>query len=226
MLAQPCVGAHAHAAPRADTNFSSERLHDIYSSDLVNTVGNCASRVTAMIGKYCDGLAPSDRDSAGAFIAVGAAAAPVDWPRCSAAAAATSLAAYEALDLATAARTAIRLVTDVDVYIQATEPFKLAKEPGRGAELGAILYQCLEAVRIAGVLLEPLMPSKMAELAGALGGVEGTIAERAAWGGLRPGTPLPKLALFPRADSPDAPPAAAPQPPKPAKKQKANKTAE
>lgn len=34
-----------------DANFSEERLNDIYSCDLVNTLGNCASRTTAMINK-------------------------------------------------------------------------------------------------------------------------------------------------------------------------------
>ena len=30
-------------------------------------------------------------------------------------------------------------------------------------ELGAVLYQCLETLRIACVLLEPFLPNKMAE---------------------------------------------------------------
>ena len=114
----------------------------------------------------------------------------------------------------------------MDVFIQATEPFRIAKEPERRAELGAILYQCLEAIRIAGVMLAPVMPVKMAELALALaGGDEAAAAaaaavptaQRVAWGGLKPGARVAKLALFPRVEPPDAPPAAA-APPTPAKK--------
>jgi methionyl-tRNA synthetase len=130
----------------------------------------------------------------------------------------------------------VRLVTEIDVFIQATEPFKLAKDASRTAELGAILYQCLEALRIAGVLLAPVMPVKMAELDAALAGgapaAGGTpaapaapTAERVRWGGLRPGTQVAKLALFPRVESPDAPPAAAAAAPPAAKKPKTEKKA-
>ncbi len=192
----------------------------------MNTLGNCASRVTAMVGKYFDGACPSERDASGAVVPITAAAQPVDWPRRASEASATALAAYDALDLSTAARTAVRLVTDVDVYIQATEPFKLAKDSAKTAELGAILYQCMEAVRVAGALLSPIMPDKCAELAAALGDdVAVPLATRVQWGRLKTGTQLPKLALFPRVESPDAPAPPPPPPPKPAKKQKAPKPA-
>jgi methionyl-tRNA synthetase len=196
----------------------------VYSSELVNTVGNSASRVTAMVEKYFDGALPSETDAQEQRIV--AAAGGVDWPARAAAAAAITTEGYESLELSSAARAAIRLVVDVDVFIQATEPFRLAKDADRRAELGAILYQCLEAIRIAGVLLAPVMPVKMAELALALaGGDEAAAAQAAAvptaervkWGGLRPGTRVAKLALFPRVEPPDAPPAAAVAP-TPAKK--------
>lgn len=47
-------------ANETDANFSAERLHDLYTAELVNTVGNCASRTTAMIGKYFESLIPSE----------------------------------------------------------------------------------------------------------------------------------------------------------------------
>ena len=207
-----------------DANFSSERLHDIYTADLVNTLGNCASRVTAMIGKYYDGATPGETDpTTGQRVAVTTitGAPALDWPARAAVAADTCLSAYEALDLATAARAAVALVTEVDVYIQSTEPFKMAKDDSRRAELGAILYHSMEAVRIAGALLSPVLPTKMQELALALG--EDTaqpLGSRVTWGGLPPGRLLPKLALFPRVDSPDAAPPAASAPAKTGKKQK------
>jgi methionine--tRNA ligase len=196
-----------------DANFSAERLQDVYSAELVNTLGNSASRVTAMIGKYFDGVVPTELDAASGARIVTALGGGVDWPARAAAAAATAADAYESLDLATAARAGVRLVTDVDVFIQATEPFKIAKDETRMAELGAILYQCLEALRIAGVLLAPVLPVKMAELNLALCGADVAAAaaadalptaQRVAWGGLRVGTRVEKLALFPRVESPDA----------------------
>src|SRR6185295_10486465 len=42
----------------SDANFAAAHFHDVYSKDLVNVVGNCPSRVTAMIGKYFEGRIP------------------------------------------------------------------------------------------------------------------------------------------------------------------------
>jgi hypothetical protein len=57
-------------------------------------------------------------------------------------------------------------------------------------------------VRIAGVLLEPFLPEKMAELRGALKQEAGApLAKRATWGGLAAGTVLDKCALFPRLEA-------------------------
>jgi len=213
-----------------DANFSAERLHDTVSAELVNSLGNCASRVTAMVGKYFDGLLPPERDAAG--LRVCAAASPLDWPARCEQAAAEATQAYEALQLAAAARCAVRLVSEVDSFVQVTEPFRLAKQPERRAELGAILYQCMEALRIAGELLAPVMPGKMGELALALGqaGRSGEpLAERLRWGGMQPGVRLEKLALFPRVEAPLEPgaagaaAAAAPAPAPGKKKQKAPK---
>jgi hypothetical protein len=52
----------------------------------------------------------------------------------------------------------------------------------------------------AQVLLEAVMPEKMAELATALGtsGMPGTMQQRAQWGGMQPGQTVAKVALFPR----------------------------
>jgi methionyl-tRNA synthetase len=87
----------------------------------------------------------------------------------------------------------------VDAFINRTEPFKVAKDPARADELASILAQCAEAVRIAGVMLEPFLPQKMAELRAALGtSADLPFAQRTAWGGIAPGTALAKCALFPR----------------------------
>ena len=69
----------------------------MYSSELVNTVGNSASRVTAMIEKYFDGVLPAETDAAGRRIV--ADAGGVDWPARAAAAASTTAEGYESLEL-------------------------------------------------------------------------------------------------------------------------------
>src|SRR5204863_3625894 len=126
-------------------------------------VGNCASRVTQMIVKYFDGaVPPPDEKSI-------PAAMRIDWPALSQQAVADASAAMERFDLSAAVSAALGLIRKVDAFINATEPFKVAKDESRKAELGTILYQCVEAVRIASLLLWPVLPGKMEELWRSLG---------------------------------------------------------
>jgi methionyl-tRNA synthetase len=175
----------------SDADFRAQHFHDTYTSELVNVVGNCPSRVTAMIGKYFEGRMPADAQRGG------------EWPARCAAFAGQWAKAIDELDLVAAANAPMSLLREVDAFINRTEPFKVAKDPARAGELASILAQCAEAVRIAGVMLEPFLPEKTAQLRAALGGAAagGTFAERAAWGGLAAGTALDKCALFPRVEA-------------------------
>jgi methionyl-tRNA synthetase len=99
----------------------------------------------------------------------------------------------------------------VDGYINATEPFKVAKDESRRDELAAILYHCAEALRIASLGLYPAMPDKITEMWSRMGvqlEAGDTYESLAQWGGLQPGTAIVKgEALFPRADPAAEPPA-------------------
>ena len=79
----------------------------------------------------------------------------------------------------------LELATATNRYIDATEPFKLAKDPSQRERLGTILYACAEAVRIVLSYLEPFMPEKAAEgLAqlGVSGGESRSLSERGRFG--------------------------------------------
>lgn len=122
------------------------------------------------------------------------------------------------LDLVRAADAPMKLLREVDAFINRTEPFKVAKDPARVSELASILSQCANTVRVAGVMLEPFLPGKMAELEAALGQGAGASAgagagagngvhaqawaDRTRWGAIAPGTALQKVALFPRVEAP------------------------
>ena len=67
-----------------------------------------------------------------------------------------------ALHEATAA--AFRLVSATNEFVAANQPWALAKDPAREAELTGVLYDAAEAVRIAAVLLQPVMPASAAEI--------------------------------------------------------------
>ena len=188
-----------------DADFAHDRFVEVYNSELANGIGNASSRVSNMIAKYFDGACPEPVDAA---VFEGE-----DWAAKSGECVERGVAAMERVDLTTALRAGVELSTAVDQFIHRTEPFKRAKDPARMGEVGTILYQCAEALRIAAVLLTPAMPGAMAVLLERWGQtpVESADSFRAmcAWGGLRPGTTIVKGdALFPRAD-PDAP---APEP--------------
>jgi methionyl-tRNA synthetase len=185
-----------------DSNFSAAHFHKMYADDLVNTVGNCASRVTAMIGKYFDGVVPevgSQRSD------VRGQSGGIDLPAAAVEAVRRVDAAMKAFDLAAAASEGIGLLRKVDAFINATEPFKVAKDPSRKDELAMILYQCIESVRIASLLLSPVLIARMPELWSALGVAapsrDAPLGEMTRWGGLKPGTKVQKVALYPRIES-------------------------
>ena len=106
----------------------------------------------------------------------------------------------ESFSIAKAIEQGMQLIRDVDLFINDTAPFKLAKDDTKQAELGAILYQCLETLRIATLLLSPALPMKMKEFHDAIGTglCSENLIEAAGWGLLKPGTTVAKVALFPR----------------------------
>jgi methionyl-tRNA synthetase len=119
-------------------------------------------------------------------------------------------------ELDAAVRCGIELVGNVDVFINATQPFKMAKDlPAQGPKLATVLFRCAEALRIASLLLSPAMPDKMAELWKRWNCVPPAgvpLSELAAFGGayaLKAGQTVEKGdALFMRADAAEPPPSA------------------
>ncbi len=193
-----------------DSDFAHAKFVEVYNADLANGIGNSASRVANMIGKYFGGKVP-DRGGAGAD------GTDHDWPAIVERCVAEAAGAAERFDLGECVRSGIRLVGEVDAYIGVTQPFKLAKqveaEPAKGAQLAAILYNCAEALRAAALLLLPAMPEKMGDLLGRWSSPPAPgvpLAELARFGGehgLRAGTEIVKGdALFMRADPAEAAP--------------------
>ncbi len=179
-----------------DADFAAEKFHDIYNAHLVNTVGNCASRVTAMIGKYFDGALPTEVHGGERCTVEG-----FDWAsKCRDAVSGWSTFIGQ-FEIEKSTEIAMNLIRDVDLFINETAPFKLAKEESKQGELGAILYQCIETLRIASILLSPIIPHKMEEFHRAIGySRKSSFEENAQWGGLKAGTTIEKVALFPRVD--------------------------
>jgi methionyl-tRNA synthetase len=99
-----------------------------------------------------------------------------------------------------------RVVDRANGYLVEREPWKLARDDARRAELAGVLYAAAETLRVLAILISPIMPAAAARLWEQLGIDDPLASQRlsaaAAWGLLEPGTRTEKgEALFPRLDS-------------------------
>ena len=173
-----------------DGSFSWESMVDRHNADLANGLGNLASRVLAMLGSNFDGAVP-DRAAGGALRSVVERVAPV----------------YDEhmlrVGLSQGLGAVWEIVDAANKYLVEREPWAVAKDETRRHELGEILYEVAEALRVLAILIQPVMPSAAQRLWDQLG-VGGSVGDRrlpadAAWGGLEPGVVTHKGdALFPR----------------------------
>src|SRR5207248_1501549 len=72
--------------------------------------------------------------------------------------------AMDALALHEGAAAAFRLIDATNEFIADTAPWALAKERTAENRLSQVLFDAAEAIRLAAVLLEPLMPASCREI--------------------------------------------------------------
>jgi len=142
-----------------DGTFSYERFDDRYNSDLANSLGNLASRVIAMVEKYCDAVVPAGPET--------------DLDRADAA----DLAEYHAaMDgrrgflLHEGLKRVMACVSRGNEFIQASQPWALAKNPDSRMQLESVLAAIMRQLARHAVHLAPFMPTKAQELWVQLGG--------------------------------------------------------
>jgi methionyl-tRNA synthetase len=135
-----------------DGDFSWERYDERYNVDLANNLGNLVSRVTSMAHRYRGGhLVP--------------AGAPSDQlVRVAEQVVANYRTAMDGLALHEGAALAFRLVDATNEFIAATTPWSLAKDSAQADRLSQVLFDAAEAIRLAAVLLEPIMPGSAREI--------------------------------------------------------------
>jgi methionyl-tRNA synthetase len=163
-------------------------------NELANVLGNCLNRTLKMLGKYRGGVIGSVRQPPGDLDA--ALIASIDaLPQ-------KLTDAYARLDLQQAALLPVELARQTNGYIDATQPFSLAKDPAREPELSTVLHLSAQAVRRALVGLLPILPDKAAEGLRQLGVDVRALTPETLWShlplGHKTGEGSP---LFPRADS-------------------------
>ncbi|QTX04097.1 methionine--tRNA ligase [Agromyces archimandritae] len=150
-----------------DGSFSWEDLAARYQAELANGFGNLASRVIAMITRYCDGVVPA----AGAL-------EPADERIRAVERAATerSWAAVGGLHIDEAIAEVWQLVDALNGYLTEQEPWALAKDPAKRERLGTVLATAYRGLGTLAVLLSPVAPKATAKLWTALG-APGAVAD-------------------------------------------------
>jgi len=177
----------------SDGSFSWEDMAARYTSELANDFGNLASRLAAMVEKYCGGVLPATATEPELLSALATTVSAADT-------------AITALDFQGGINSIMEFCKTVNGYVTAKEPWSVAKDPSRKKELDDILYNTAESLRALAVLLHPIMPISTKKLWSSLG-AESTlgdistqkISEVAQWGQLKPGSTISKGdILFPR----------------------------
>ena len=173
-----------------DGDFSWERAEERYNVDLANNLGNLVSRVTSMVDRYRGGRLEPPSLGPGRLTVVAGDAKTVYRD------------AMDRYALHEAMAATFRLVGATNEFLAESEPWALARDPANADRLAQVLFDAAEALRVAAVLLLPVMPRSAAEVLRRVGEPEPADRVRfdqdASWKGslsrtLRKGEPL-----FPR----------------------------
>ncbi|MGC9972051.1 MAG: methionine--tRNA ligase [Bryobacteraceae bacterium] len=178
-----------------DGGFSYDALVGRYNSDLANGLGNLASRTLTMIHQYCGGAVPAPTTE-GAIPQ--AARQTID----------AVIGAFEEFEFSKGLEAIWALLSAADKFIVEQAPWTLVKKPESRAQLDATLYTAAEVLRIATVLLAPVLPESTAKIWAQLGmpaPLESVRLQELAWGQLQMGQKIGEVAaVFPRIDAKQA----------------------
>jgi methionyl-tRNA synthetase len=179
-----------------DGSFSYDALIGRYNSDLANGLGNLASRTLAMIKQYRAGAIPDGTNEQIAGLAMTIKA--------------DAITAFDAFEFAKGIEAVWSLLSALDKLIVEQAPWTLFKtqNPEAPRRLDNVLYTSAEALRIATVLLYPMLPESTAKIWAQLGMAEPLASvqlDSLAWGQLPPGQKIGEVAaVFPRIEAKEA----------------------
>jgi methionyl-tRNA synthetase len=177
-----------------DGSFSYDALVTRYNADLANGLGNLASRTLTMIRQYADGAIPEGRPGSQALAEVATETIQ------------NALTAFDNFEFSRGLEAIWAMFSAADKYLVERAPWTLARsqDPAARGQLAETLYTVAEILRVAAVLLAPVMPTSAAALwrqLGMTGDLEAMRFDDLAWGGLQPGQRIGEVQpLFPRVE--------------------------
>jgi len=179
----------------ADGNFSYKLLVKRVNSDLANDLGNLSNRILTMIESNCKGQIPESGEAETRDEELKQfSSETIDLFRKN----------FDSLQINKAIENVWELISMVNKYIVANEPWAMGADPAKKDRLGTVLYYSAETLRIIAILMAPIIPTGTASILKQLGVSKPTEDHRIpqlAWGELEMGSPIGKIqAIYPRLD--------------------------
>jgi methionyl-tRNA synthetase len=173
-----------------DGSASIDGIRERYENELADDLGNLLSRTTAMVAQYRAGTLrrgdaepPLDLDALGADVA----------------------ARLDRFDVTGALDAVWEGVRGLNQYVNAEEPWRLAKDPAQASRLDGVLYNLVDGLTALAVALAPFLPETAPRILSAL-----QQPEDLAWGRVRTGVAeevdgiVAAKPLFPKIEPPAA----------------------
>jgi len=159
-----------------DGNFTVEGMINRINADLANNLGNLVNRTLSMLDKYFDGVIqqPSEAED----IDQGLIKMALDLPK-------QVEEKMNQLKISEALNDIFDLLKSANKYIDDTMPWVLAKDENKKNRLGTVLYNLLEVIRFAAVLLQAYLPDTAEKILIQLNTKEKDISSLTQFGGLK-----------------------------------------
>jgi len=138
-----------------DGSITYETVINRFNTDLANNLGNLVSRTIAMTKKYFDGVIPVPQGDEGVDGDLKAVCK-------------NTVKEFDSLmdsyHISDACESVFTMLSRANKYIDETTPWVLAKDEANKGRLGTVLYNLLESIRIAAILLTPIIPKTCEEI--------------------------------------------------------------
>ena len=176
-----------------DGSITYESVIARFNMDLANNLGNLVSRTVAMTKKYFDGVIPTPAGEEGpdAELKAAIATAVKELDAC-----------IDEYRVADGLEAVFTMLSRANKYIDETTPWILAKNEADKPRLGTVIYNLLESIRVAAVLLVPFIPETTDSIFSQIGTDVTSYESIATFGGLVAGTSVGEAkTLFARIDA-------------------------